>query len=98
MPRQASKVFHGLYLSQSRAQSCDVSTTPGLPSRLQVDKIMQAALGMNLCPLGFTTAAQVLQQREGLCLITTGCRELDNILEGRSRDCKPCSDNELTAP
>ena len=47
---------------------------------------MQIVVSMGINTLGFTTAAHVLQQREGLCLITTGCKDLDTILEGGSQD------------
>lgn len=32
--------------------------------------------------MGFTTAANVADQRKGLLHLTTGCKELDDILEG----------------
>jgi DNA repair protein RAD51 len=32
--------------------------------------------------MGFTTAAIVAEQRAELIKVTTGCKELDNILEG----------------
>ena len=52
---------------------------------MQVEKIMAASMKMGLSPQGFTTAACVLQQREMLCLISTGCKDLDSILEGITR-------------
>lgn len=33
-------------------------------------------------PMGFTTASIVAEQRAELIKVTTGCKELDNILEG----------------
>lgn len=35
-------------------------------------------------PMGFTTAAIVAEQRQELIKVTTGCKELDDILEGTS--------------
>jgi hypothetical protein len=35
-----------------------------------------------LVPMGFTTASIVAEQRAELIKVTTGCKELDNILEG----------------
>jgi DNA repair protein RAD51 len=32
--------------------------------------------------MGFTTAAIVAEQRQELIKVTTGCKELDDILEG----------------
>ena len=37
---------------------------------------------MGMVTNAFTTAAHVLHQREQLCLISTGCKDLDSILEG----------------
>jgi hypothetical protein len=36
--------------------------------------------------MGFTTAAAIQEQRESVIQITTGCKELDSILEGTSTD------------
>ena len=47
---------------------------------------MAANMKMGLAVQGFTTAACVLQQREMLCLISTGCKDLDSILEGKAKD------------
>jgi uncharacterized protein YjlB len=33
--------------------------------------------------MGFTTASIVAEQRAELIKVTTGCKELDNILEGK---------------
>jgi DNA repair protein RAD51 len=33
--------------------------------------------------MGFTTAAIVAEQRGAIAQITTGCKELDSILEGK---------------
>lgn len=38
-----------------------------------------------LVPMGFTTAAIVAEQRAELIKVTTGCKELDDILEGGER-------------
>jgi DNA repair protein RAD51 len=35
-----------------------------------------------LVPMGFTTASIVAEQRAELIKVRTGCKELDNILEG----------------
>lgn len=35
-----------------------------------------------MVPMGFTTAAAVAEQRKEVISITTGCKELDTILEG----------------
>lgn len=35
-----------------------------------------------LVPMGFTTASIVAEQRGDIIQITTGCKELDSILEG----------------
>lgn len=37
-----------------------------------------------LVPMGFTTATIVAEQRGDIIQITTGCKELDTILEGTS--------------
>ena len=36
--------------------------------------------------MGFTTAAVVAHQRGDIIQISTGCKELDNILEGMAQD------------
>lgn len=41
-----------------------------------------AATAWKLVPMGFTTASIVAEQRAELIKVTTGCKELDNILEG----------------
>lgn len=35
-----------------------------------------------LCPMGFTTASVVAEQRSDLVTVTTGSKELDAILDG----------------
>jgi len=35
-----------------------------------------------LCPMGFTTASIVAEQRSDLVTVTTGSKELDSILDG----------------
>ena len=37
-----------------------------------------------LVPMGFTTASVVAEQRGEIIQVTTGCKELDTILEGSS--------------
>lgn len=49
-------------------------------SEAKVEKLQQAA--HKYVPMGFTTASIVAQQRGELIQITTGCKELDSILEG----------------
>lgn len=49
-------------------------------SDAKVDKITEAAT--KLVPMGFTSAKQMHEQRAELIQITTGSKELDNILEG----------------
>ena len=41
-----------------------------------------ACAAWKLVPMGFTTAAIVAEQRQELIKVTTGCKELDDILEG----------------
>lgn len=36
-----------------------------------------------LIPMGFTTATTIAEQRREMIQITTGCKELDSILDGR---------------
>jgi DNA repair protein RAD51 len=40
------------------------------------------ATAWKLVPMGFTTASVVAEQRAEIIQITTGCKELDSILEG----------------
>ncbi|GMH41412.1 hypothetical protein BSKO_09322 [Bryopsis sp. KO-2023] len=49
-------------------------------SEAKVDKIQKEAFKHVF--MGFTTAADVAQQRKELLHITTGCKDLDDILEG----------------
>lgn len=49
-------------------------------SEAKADKIMAAA--GQLVPMGFTTATEVHQTRSDMVQITTGCKELDKLLEG----------------
>jgi hypothetical protein len=44
--------------------------------------MLLAAAAWKLVPMGFTTASIVAEQRAELIKVTTGCKELDNILEG----------------
>jgi len=37
---------------------------------------------MGLLHMSFMTAAHVLQQRESIVKLATGCKDVDNILEG----------------
>ena len=49
-------------------------------SEAKADKIMAAAA--TLVPMGFTTATEVHQTRKDMVQITTGCKELDKMLDG----------------
>ncbi|XP_024528446.1 DNA repair protein RAD51 homolog isoform X3 [Selaginella moellendorffii] len=49
-------------------------------SEAKVDKITEAAT--KLVPMGFTSAAQMHEQRSEIIQITSGSKELDKILEG----------------
>ncbi|KIZ00472.1 putative DNA repair protein RAD51 like protein [Monoraphidium neglectum] len=49
-------------------------------SDAKVDKILSHAF--KIVPMGFTSASIVAEQRGEIITITTGCKELDNILEG----------------
>lgn len=49
-------------------------------SEAKVVKMQQEA--WKLCPMGFTTASVVAEQRSDLITVTTGSKELDTILEG----------------
>lgn len=63
----------------AHAPKKELSAIKGL-SDAKVDKLQKEA--WKLVPMGFTTAAIVAQQRGELIQITTGCKELDAILEG----------------
>ena len=43
---------------------------------------------MGLIHLSFMTAASVLHQRESIVKLATGCKDVDNILEGEWCACK----------
>ena len=49
------------------------------------DSFVSAA--WKLTPMGFTTAAVVAEQRGDIIQVTTGCKELDAILEGAHWRC-----------
>ncbi|KAG2429936.1 hypothetical protein HYH02_013887 [Chlamydomonas schloesseri] len=49
-------------------------------SEAKIEKMQ--AVAFKLVPMGFTTAAAVAEQRKEVISITTGCKELDDILEG----------------
>ena len=57
----------------------DLVTIKGL-SDVKVEKLQLAAREM--VPVGFTTASATLEQHQNRVRITTGCREVDDILEG----------------
>ena len=58
----------------------ELSTIKGLSDN-KVEKICEAAFKM-LGTMGFTTATEIAQQRQDLCMITTGSAELDGLLKG----------------
>jgi len=47
----------------------------------KVDKILDAAF-KTLGSMGFTTATEIAQQRQDICMLTTGSAELDGLLKG----------------
>lgn len=50
-----------------------------------------APAAWKIVPMGFTTASIVAEQRGEIIQVTTGCKELDAILEGAWRACSACS-------
>ncbi|KAI8463444.1 MAG: hypothetical protein J3K34DRAFT_146910 [Monoraphidium minutum] len=52
-------------------------------SEAKVEKLQREA--WKIVPMGFTTASIVAEQRGEIIQITTGCKELDNILDGARR-------------
>jgi len=50
-------------------------------SEQKVEKYQKEAF--KLVPMGFTTATIVAEQRKEVITISTGCKELDTILEGK---------------
>ncbi len=54
-------------------------------------RVLHAGTGAawKLVPMGFTTASIVAEQRNEIIKVTSGCKELDAILEGKSLG--PCS-------
>lgn len=71
----------GLYTVEAVAYSTKKSllAIKGI-SEAKADKILAAAA--QLIPMGFTTASEVHQTRSDMVQITTGCKELDKLLEG----------------
>ena len=51
-------------------------------SDVKCDKILTEA--GKLVPMGFTTATEIHQRRSDIIMITTGSKELDKLLGGRS--------------
>lgn len=68
--------------SVAHASKRELALVKGI-SEAKVEKIK--AIAEKLTPMGFTTAAIVAQQRSEIIAITTGCKELDSILEGEKR-------------
>lgn len=58
----------------------DLATIKGISDN-KVEKILEAAFKM-LGNMGFTAATEIQQQRQDLCMLTTGSRELDALLKG----------------
>ena len=58
----------------------ELATIKGLSDN-KIDKIIEAAFKM-LGTMGFTSATEIAQQRQDLCMITTGSSELDALLKG----------------
>ena len=58
----------------------DLATIKGLSDN-KVEKIVECAYKL-LGSMGFTTATEVQQQRQDLCYVSTGSRELDGLLRG----------------
>lgn len=65
--------------SLAHASKKELLAIKGL-SEAKVEKLQKEA--WKLVPMGFTTATIVAEQRGELIQITTGCKELDTILEG----------------
>ncbi|KAF6255447.1 putative DNA repair protein rad51 [Scenedesmus sp. NREL 46B-D3] len=63
----------------AHAPKRELTAIKGL-SEAKVEKLQKEA--WKLVPMGFTTASIVAEQRAELIKVTTGCKELDNILEG----------------
>lgn len=63
----------------AHASKKELTAIKGL-SEAKVDKIQKEA--WKLVPMGFTTATVIYEQRGEIIQITTGCKDLDNILEG----------------
>lgn len=63
----------------AHAAKRELTAIKGL-SEAKVEKLQKEA--WKLVPMGFTTAAIVAEQRAELIKVTTGCKELDDILEG----------------
>ncbi|GFR50608.1 hypothetical protein Agub_g12691 [Astrephomene gubernaculifera] len=63
----------------AHAPKKQLSEIKGL-SEAKIEKMQ--AVAFKLIPMGFTTAAIVAEQRKEVINITTGCKELDSILEG----------------
>lgn len=58
----------------------DLGNIKGISDQ-KVEKIIDAAMKMT-GGLGFTTATEVQQQRQDICYLSTGSRELDGLLRG----------------
>jgi hypothetical protein len=62
-------------------------------SEAKVEKLQKEA--WKLVPMGFTTASVVAEQRGEIIQVTTGCKELDTILEGKPPVATRCQEQHL---
>lgn len=65
--------------SVAQATKKDLGLIKGI-SEQKVEKLQEAAFKMT--QMGFTTATEVHQQRQDICFLTTGAKELDGLLGG----------------
>jgi len=63
----------------AQATKKDLGLIKGI-SEQKVEKLQEAAFKMT--QMGFTTATEVHQQRQDICFLTTGAKELDGLLGG----------------
>ena len=63
----------------AQATKKDLGLIKGI-SEQKVEKLQEAAFKMT--QMGFTTATEVHQQRQDICYLTTGAKELDGLLGG----------------
>ena len=56
---------------------------------IEVSSCMMTA--WKLVPMGFTTATMIAEQRQDMIQVSTGCKELDSVLEGALSSVLPWS-------